>query len=140
MSHHYDRDKQNVAMLVGTHCRYIGVLGPRARTARMVSELGMGPFADARIHAPVGLEIGAETPHEIALAIVAEVQAHLARAQGASLRDRKGPIHDRPVRPLMPRISEAVAAAMPDDRAILESDGAPLEIAVERTTQVASGR
>lgn len=138
MSHHYERDKQSLAKLVGTHCRYIGVLGPRARTARMVSELGMGPYADARIHAPVGLEIGAETPQEIALAIISEVQANLARTQGVSLRERKGPIHDRPIQPLMPRISEAVAAAMPDDRAILESDGAPIEISVERTTQVAS--
>ena len=47
----------------------------------------------ARVFAPIGLDIGAETPDEIALAIVAEVQAVLAGRRGASLRERGGGIH-----------------------------------------------
>ena len=48
---------------------------------------------DERVHAPVGLELGAESPQEIALAIIAEVQSVLARAAASSLRLRPGPIH-----------------------------------------------
>jgi len=109
MSHDYATDKANLAMLIATHCTYIGVLGPRARTQRMLAELDIGLQSDTRIHAPVGLGIGAETPAEIALAIVSEVQSVLAQAPAYKLRDRVGPIHDRP----MPRITEAVAAAGP---------------------------
>jgi xanthine dehydrogenase accessory factor len=109
MAHHYETDRKHLGMLLGTHARYIGVLGPRSRTARMLADLGVGLGADPRIHAPVGLEIGAETPQEVALAIMSEAQSALTHAQGQSLRDRVGPIHDRP----MPRIHEAVASARP---------------------------
>jgi xanthine/CO dehydrogenase XdhC/CoxF family maturation factor len=57
----------------------------------MLGELEMR--LDARMHAPVGLALGAETPEEIAVAIVAEVQAVLAEAPASRLRDRVGPIH-----------------------------------------------
>ena len=75
-------------MLLATRVRYIGMLGPRARTRRMLDELEVE--ADTRLHAPVGLELGAETPQEIALAIAAEVQSVLRRAPATSLRDRVG--------------------------------------------------
>lgn len=129
MAHHYETDKTNLGMLLGSHARYIGVLGPRARTTRMMSELGLGMMSDSRVHAPVGLEIGAETPQEIALAIVSEVQSVLARAPGHSLRDRVGPIHDRP----MPAaIAQAVANATPVEplsaSAIGSSPDLPLDL------------
>lgn len=104
MSHHYERDRNAVAMLLRTRARYIGVLGPRARTARILDELGPAALDDSRLHAPVGLELGAETPHEIALAIISEVQAVLARAPASSLRDRVGPIHAE----RMPRITREI--------------------------------
>jgi xanthine dehydrogenase accessory factor len=110
MGHNYDVDKANLGMLVGTHCRYIGVVGPRTRTQRMLAELGHGLYGDARIHAPAGLEIGAQTPQEVALAIAADLQAVLSHAPGYKLCDRLRPIHDEPTA-LMPRIAEAVAAA-----------------------------
>jgi xanthine/CO dehydrogenase XdhC/CoxF family maturation factor len=108
MSHNYETDRENVGMLLTTSARYIGVLGPRTRSAKLFSDLQVQP--DARVHAPVGLELGAETPQEIALAIASEVQAVLARAPASNLRDRVGPIHDRPK---MPRISEAFHAVSP---------------------------
>jgi xanthine/CO dehydrogenase XdhC/CoxF family maturation factor len=56
---------------------------------------GMVPTAEelARFHSPVGLDIGAETPEEIALAIIAEIQGALQGRAGGALRLRAGPIH-----------------------------------------------
>ncbi len=91
MSHNYAQDRDALGALAASDALYIGVLGPRHRTARMLGELEL--TLDARMHAPVGLAIGAETPEEIAVAIVAEVQAVLAEAPASRLRDRIGPIH-----------------------------------------------
>jgi xanthine dehydrogenase accessory factor len=104
MNHNYELDRDHLAMLVGSRVRYIGMLGPRARTKRILDELYLIEQDDPRLHAPVGLQIGAETPQEIALAIAGEVQAVLARVPAQSLRDRAGPIHDRP----MPRIAHEI--------------------------------
>jgi xanthine/CO dehydrogenase XdhC/CoxF family maturation factor len=95
MNHNYELDRAHLGMLVATRARYLGVLGPRARTARMLDELGLASHDDARIHAPIGLELGAETPQEIALATIAEIQAVLTHAPASSLRDRVGTIHAR---------------------------------------------
>ncbi|HSD87594.1 MAG TPA: XdhC family protein [Kofleriaceae bacterium] len=109
MSHHYETDRENIRMLIGSRACYIGVLGPRSRTLRLLQELEIA-MPDARVHAPVGLELGAETPQEIALAIASEVQSVMTRAPASSLRDHLGPIHDHPA---TPRITEAVDAATP---------------------------
>lgn len=94
MGHNYEQDRAALAMLLGTRAPYIGVLGPKRRTARMLGEIGAGQGpGDERIHAPVGLALGAESPQEIALAIIAEIQSVLAHAPAASLRERRGPIH-----------------------------------------------
>jgi len=95
MSHDYEHDRELLGMLLATRTQYIGVLGPRTRTQRMLGELAPAAQDDPRLHAPVGLELGAETPQEIALAIVAEIQSVLRRAPAGSLRDRVGPIHDQ---------------------------------------------
>jgi xanthine/CO dehydrogenase XdhC/CoxF family maturation factor len=100
MGHNYELDREYLGMLLATRTRYIGMLGPRARTTRMLDELSVARHDDPRIHAPVGLELGAETPQEIALASIAEIQAVLSRSPGSSLRDRVGPIHDRPEPPI----------------------------------------
>lgn len=75
MNHDIEHDTRGLGAMLGSQARYVGVLGPRARTQRMLDALSM--HADARLHAPVGLDIGAECAEEIALAIVAEVQAAL---------------------------------------------------------------
>jgi xanthine/CO dehydrogenase XdhC/CoxF family maturation factor len=49
----------------------------------------------SRLYAPVGIDIGADNPEEIALAIVAEIRAVLANRSGGLLRDRKGSIHNQ---------------------------------------------
>ena len=93
MAHNYARDLAQLRALLAAGAPYVGVLGPRRRTERMLAELGASDAEMARVHAPIGLDLGAETPDEIALAIVAEVQAVLAGRRGAPLRERDGGIH-----------------------------------------------
>jgi xanthine dehydrogenase accessory factor len=86
-------------VLLASDVSYIGVLGPRRRTEELLRELAnqgisITPEALARVRAPVGLDIGAETPEEIALAIVAEIKASHTDRSGGPLRDRRGPIHE----------------------------------------------
>jgi xanthine/CO dehydrogenase XdhC/CoxF family maturation factor len=97
MSHNYEWDLVHIRALLAAGVAYVGVLGPRHRANRMVEALGVSEMDAARLHAPVGLDIGAETPQEIALAITAEVQAVMTGRRGGPLRDRSGAIHDVPM-------------------------------------------
>jgi xanthine dehydrogenase accessory factor len=94
MSHNYLRDIGYLRSFLGADPppAYLGVLGPRGRTTQMLDEIGQ-PDAMARLHAPAGLDIGAEGPEEVARAIVAEILAVTRGRGGAPLRDRRGPIH-----------------------------------------------
>ena len=98
MTHNYERDRDILHRLLNSSCRYIGALGPKKRTENLIQELrDEGKFFDenklSQIHAPVGLDIGAETPEEIALAIIAEIKTTLANRQGGFLRERNGSIN-----------------------------------------------
>ena len=80
MSHHLPSDEVYLRELAQAEVpAYIGLLGPKARRARLAKELG--PIMEklgARIRGPVGLDIGATTPEAIALSIVAQIHAWLA--------------------------------------------------------------
>jgi xanthine dehydrogenase accessory factor len=95
MSHDYLRDAAFLSGFVGRGVRYLGVLGPRDRTDRLLAELETSPTdADlAVLHAPAGLDVGADGAEEVATAIVAEILATLRGRTGIPLRDRPGPIH-----------------------------------------------
>ncbi len=98
MTHNYSHDQAMLKFLLASPARYIGVMGPRKRTERMLTELlaeGGAPQDEvlARVFAPVGLDIGADTPEEIALSIIAEIRAVLAGRSGGLLRNRKGSLH-----------------------------------------------
>ena len=95
MSHNYEHDRAFLRFLLASPARYIGVMGPRARTQRMLTDLSALDTDLIRLHSPVGLDIGANGPTEIALSIVAEMRAVLDGRQGGMLRDRGGAIHDR---------------------------------------------
>jgi xanthine dehydrogenase accessory factor len=95
MHHNFPDDRAAVATLLNSDVPYIGVLGPRARTEKILAELELSADTLARLYAPVGLDIGAETPEEIAAAVVAQVIAVFAGHDGGHLRDRRGPIHRR---------------------------------------------
>jgi xanthine/CO dehydrogenase XdhC/CoxF family maturation factor len=98
MTHHYERDRRALAALAARPPAYLGLLGPRARTARILGELEAAGASLAAVravlHAPVGLSLGAETAEEIAVAIVAEIIARFRGGHGGALRDRDAPIHD----------------------------------------------
>ena len=101
MTHNFLRDKEYVRSLLGSPAAYVGMLGPGARTERLLMELrDDGVEVDGanreRIHGPAGLDLGGEGPEEIAQAIVAEIVAVKRHRAGGFLRDRPGPIHDRP--------------------------------------------
>jgi xanthine/CO dehydrogenase XdhC/CoxF family maturation factor len=103
MSHNYSHDLALLRFLLASPARYIGVMGPRKRTERMLSELAANEEklrleeADmSRLYSPAGLDIGANAPSEIALSIVAEMRAVLDRRRGSSLRERRGSIHGSP--------------------------------------------
>ncbi|MCP8970528.1 XdhC family protein [Ectobacillus ponti] len=72
MTHHFQRDRELLELLQEQNLQYLGVLGSRKRTARLLRE-----FAPDWLSAPVGLPIGAEGPEEIAISIVAEMIAVL---------------------------------------------------------------
>jgi xanthine/CO dehydrogenase XdhC/CoxF family maturation factor len=95
MTHNYARDLELLRQLAPTRTTYVGLLGPRERTHRLLAELGTGCAAalHGRLRAPVGLDIGASTPEEIALAVLAEISAAFAGRGGGPLADRPGPIH-----------------------------------------------
>jgi xanthine/CO dehydrogenase XdhC/CoxF family maturation factor len=94
MSHNYSHDLEMLRFLLRTPARYIGVMGPRQRTERMLEELGASQATADRLYYPAGLDIGANGPREIALSIVAEMRAVLDGRCGGMLRERRGAIHD----------------------------------------------
>lgn len=100
MTHNYLYDSKLLQLLLPSPVRYVGVLGPKYRTDRLLQELwAEGTVYSAaqleRLYSPVGIDIGADTPEEIALAIVSEMQAVLANRSSGFLRNRQGPIHER---------------------------------------------
>ena len=93
MTHNYLHDVELVGQLLPLPLRYLGCLGPRQRTERLLNEVSGDTRYLHRLHAPVGLDIGAETAEEIALSIVSEIKAVVSERSGAQLRERVGSIH-----------------------------------------------
>ncbi|WP_216688437.1 XdhC family protein [Hymenobacter siberiensis] len=112
LSHNYAYDLAALQTLLPTAAPYIGLLGPRAKAGRLLEELEL-PAAETadllqnRLHSPIGLDFGSETPEEIALAIVAEIQAQRHQRNGRPLRERVGTVHA----PLVPLMASAAGAA-----------------------------
>lgn len=97
MSHHFARDIDYVKALLDAGVAYVGVLGPRARSERMLAELaarGDAVADTATLYGPVGLDLGGEGPEAIALAVVAEISAVMNNRAPRHLRDRQAPMRD----------------------------------------------
>jgi len=100
MSHNYEYDRDVLRKLIKTETPFIGILGPRKRFDKMLDEfhlegIDLSPEDFHRIHSPIGLDIGAEAPDEIAVSIVAEIQSRFSNRSGGFLKYRNGPIHQR---------------------------------------------
>lgn len=100
MTHNYEHDKKILKTLLKSEATYIGSLGPKRRSENMLKEFddeGL-EFSDdelSKLYSPVGLDIGADTPESIALAIIAEIQAVIKKRNGGFLKHRKGSIYGR---------------------------------------------
>ena len=100
MTHNYNYDMSMLKALMQTEVPYIGMLGPKKKLLRMLDDLKQDGFIPndammSRVFGPSGLEIDAETPEEIALSIIAEIQAVLGKKSGGMLREKTDVIHSR---------------------------------------------
>jgi len=93
-SHNYGRDFATLQQLLPLNLRYVGLIGPRKRRNQLLGDLlELGVTINAGFFGPAGLDLAAETPEEIALEIIAEIQRVFAHGSGLSLREKKMPIH-----------------------------------------------
>jgi xanthine dehydrogenase accessory factor len=89
-------DEPALLAALGSGAGYVGALGSRRTQEKRVERLreaGVDDEQIARIHAPCGLDLGARTPPETAVSVLAEVIAVRADRSGKSLRETSGPIH-----------------------------------------------
>ncbi len=108
MTHNYEQDFHLLTSLLSTPVQYIGLLGPRSKSEMMcrrmreeqkmsdtskVSDILIDEERLNAVHNPAGLDLGTETPEEIALSIIAEIKAVSAKRKGAPLRTLTTPIH-----------------------------------------------
>jgi xanthine dehydrogenase accessory factor len=100
MTHNYNYDLAMLQALLLVDTPYIGSLGPKKKLDRMLDELktaGFIPTPDQlnKIFGPTGLDLGAETPEEIALSIISEIQSILKNSNPINLREAGEFIHSR---------------------------------------------
>lgn len=96
MSHNYLDDLEFLQRLIPISLKYLGILGPKKRTNRLLQDLqaeGFIPKPEQELYSPIGLDIGADNPEAIALSIIAEIQAVTQNRQGGFLKNRTAPIH-----------------------------------------------
>lgn len=94
MSHNFELDKRFLQLALQKDSAYLGVVGSRKRTEKLLAELDSINEAQ-RIHYPIGLDLGAETAEEIALAIVSEILAFFRNGSARSLGEVAGSIHEK---------------------------------------------
>jgi xanthine dehydrogenase accessory factor len=97
LTHDHKFDVPAIIGALGTDVGYLGAMGSRRtseeRLERLRAEGADMAAVDARLHAPIGLDLGARTPEETAVAIAAEIIAERTGRAAGSLRDTGGPIH-----------------------------------------------
>ncbi|WP_161866754.1 XdhC family protein [Pseudomonas yangonensis] len=96
MTHSYSQDRHWLGSVLQGSPAYIGQLGPRDRTERLLDEIRQhSPQLPAlgRLHYPIGLDIGGDTPESVATAILAEMTAAMNQRDGGMLMHRRASIH-----------------------------------------------
>lgn len=96
MTHNFDYELILLEKLSRLKLPYIGILGPKRKTEKLLDRLQAKGIAisTGNLYAPIGLDLGAESSEEIALAILAEIAAVVRKRKPGFLRDKQGPIHD----------------------------------------------
>lgn len=98
VSHDYYKDYFVFEKIAQTELKYIGIMGPKKRGERMIKEFKKRnpeiSINEEIIYYPVGLDIGSDNPAEIALSVVAEIQAVFNGKKSVSLREKSSRIHD----------------------------------------------
>ncbi len=99
LTHNYYYDKALLPLVLNTEAFYVGMIGPKTKKDRILNDLkGIGnPCSEdhlKKLYCPAGIDIGSESPQEIALSIIAEIIACLNAVNVPSLRNRTKPIHD----------------------------------------------
>ena len=99
LTHNFFYIKEELPKVLKSRAPYIGILGSRKKTQKIlreaeVNEAHFSSAALAKIHYPIGLDIGANTPEEIALSIIAEIRAFFSSKTGEPLTKFEGAIHD----------------------------------------------
>ena len=98
MTHNYASDLNLLLQLIDINLLYIGILGPAKRKEKLLGDLMdfemnlCEEFIDS-IHGPAGINVGAETPEEISISILAEILAVHRNQKPLSLRNKKTGIH-----------------------------------------------
>ena len=88
----HKHDEESLRQVVGSPAAYVGMIGSKRRAAAVLQHLiddGLDPEVVGRVHTPIGLDIGAETPEEIAVAIMAEVVQVRRGGSGRPMREVK---------------------------------------------------
>lgn len=94
MNHNFADDQAYVRALLKSPVGYVGMLGPRQRTERILRNLeGEGSLDEGRVYGPVGLDIGTDGAEQVALAVIAEILAVRSGRRARSLRERRAAIH-----------------------------------------------
>jgi len=96
MTHSLTQDRHWLGLVLEGTPRYIGQLGPRSRTERLLDELPAHlrrTAAAAQLHYPVGLDVGGDTPDSVALSILSEINAVFNGRDGGMLKHREASIH-----------------------------------------------
>ena len=95
MTHNYFDDRDIIKFLLPTKIPYLGVMGSKNRIAKIIEELNPPQTQLEKLYSPIGLDIGADTPAEIACAIISEIQAVLNKRDAGFLKHRSQPLHQR---------------------------------------------
>jgi xanthine dehydrogenase accessory factor len=135
MTHHYLRDLELLRRLAPLRLDYLGLVGSRERAQRLIAESGA-----IGLHAPAGLDLGADAPSEIALSIIAEIQTVLRHTTATALRNRNGRIHAETDESAVVILAAGGSARMGRPKQLVKIDGQSLvRRAAEAALSIGSG-
>ncbi|HYI07782.1 MAG TPA: NTP transferase domain-containing protein [Thermoanaerobaculia bacterium] len=129
MTHNFLHDAEIVEAALRSRAAYIGLLGPKRRGQEILTQIPGS--SSTRLHNPIGLDLGGETPEEIALCIVAEIQSVFHQRDAQPLRAKTTPIHPHTVAVVL---AAGASTRLGTSKQLLDYHGQPL---VRHAAQIA---